>query len=265
MISLTVDKPFVDVPPSPVNAVEIFSGEWASSFPAGFPPTTALGSTPLFEDPRIHWANEVLRKFGRGIEGASVLELGPLEGGHTYMMSKLGAKEIVALEANTRAYLKCLVAKEVLGITRANFLLGDALPYLRNPPRRFDLGVACAFLNHLVEPVEVIERLAACCDAVFIWNVVHGPALFQKQPALESRFAPRQENTWAGFRHYLHPHFYGEGVDYRRFWGGMKPSCCWMETSDVLSALRHFGFTRLEHMEEENPFGHAVRVVAVKG
>ena len=264
MKDIASKNPFVDLPPSPVNAVELFAGEWASHFPTGFPEFKGGGSAGLFEDPRIHWANDRLRALGSGFAEAEVLELGPLEGGHTYMFSQLGAREIVALEANGRAFLKCLVTKEVLGIERARFLLGNALPFLRENQRMFDVGVACAFLNHMLQPVEVIELLARSCRAVVLWNVVFSPALFEKQPALKPTFGPPQRSIWKGFEHTLHPHTYTAGFGYRTFWGGMASSCCWMESTDIVAALKHFGYTHVTWSEDDCVFGKAFSAVAVR-
>ena len=78
--------------------------------------------------------------------GRTVLELGPLEAGHSYLLERLGAAEIVGIEANTRAYLRCLVVKEILGLGRARFLCGEFVSYLRTSDRRFDLAVASGVL-----------------------------------------------------------------------------------------------------------------------
>jgi hypothetical protein len=264
MAKIVVENPFVTAPPSAQNALDVFAGEWASRFPAKGP-ALAAGTVPLFDDPRVPWADGVLRELsGQGFSGQTMLELGPLEAGHTYMLAQLGAQEVTAVEANARAYLKCLVAKEVLGIPRAHFLLGDALAYMRTTERVFDVGVACAFLNHMVEPVEVIALLARCCRRIFVWNVVYDESLFAKQPEMVPRFGPARAATYGGFKHTLFPHYYGDGVDYRKFLGGAQPSCCWMRSADVIAALRHFGFTSVTSHEEDNPFGKAVAAVAVK-
>ncbi len=93
--------------PSPQLAVDIFAGEWSSRFPPGS--DIDGGQAELFEDRRISWMIDQLE----GVEGLRILELGPLEGGHTYMLDRAGA-DVVAIEANQRAYLKCLITKEVL-------------------------------------------------------------------------------------------------------------------------------------------------------
>lgn len=257
-------KPFVDAMPSAVNALELFSGEWASKLPAPYESIRGGGHVGLFDDPRIRWADEKLAGLGRGFAGARVLELGPLEAGHTYMMSKLGARQITAIEANARAYLKCLVVKETLSIERATFLLGNALHFLREPGESFDVGVACAFLNHLAEPVELIELLASRCDAVYVWTVVYDELLFAKMPEMKPHFGAGQEREWKGYRHTLYPHFYGKVDSYKTFWGGLQSTCCWMRPDDIVGALKAFGFDRVEWIVEDNPYGKALGAVAVR-
>ncbi len=221
---------------------------------------------PLFEDPRLTWADRTLRELsGGGFSGQTVLELGPLEAAHTYMLAQLGAQEVVAVEANARAYLKCLVVKELLGIPRARFLLGDALAYMRTVDRTFDIGVACGFLYHMVEPVEAIALLARCCRRIFLWAVFHDESLFVKLPKITKSFGPPRRSEFGGFEHTLFPQYYGDDLDYGKFRGGTQPSCCWMKQTDILAALRHFGFTTVVSHEEENPFGKAVAAVAIKG
>src|SRR5262249_54236068 len=45
------------------------------------------------------------------VDGRSVLELGPLEGGHTKQMLDLGARSVLAIESSPEAFLKCLTVK----------------------------------------------------------------------------------------------------------------------------------------------------------
>lgn len=90
----------------PQLLLDLFRGEWASRLPAPHAELSA-GSALLFEDERITWALTVLGP----VQGQRVLELGPLECGHTWMLDRAGASEVVALEGNRRAYLKCLVVR----------------------------------------------------------------------------------------------------------------------------------------------------------
>src|SRR6185312_3462803 len=95
---------YVRAVPDAQRALDVFAGDWWSSLPGACAGLKA-GHLPLFADERISWAVEALG----GVEGKNVLELGPLEGGHTYMLEQAGAESILAIEASTRAFLKCLI------------------------------------------------------------------------------------------------------------------------------------------------------------
>src|SRR5262245_30352526 len=89
--------------PAPQNAIDIFWNRWASDL-ADVVPGVSSGPTRHFgADPRPVFAfNHVKRDaIARGVR---ILELGPLEGGHTYQFERLGATEIIAVEANVEAY-----------------------------------------------------------------------------------------------------------------------------------------------------------------
>src|SRR5262245_8868926 len=106
-----VSKTHVTSAPTPQTTVDIFRGEWASRLP---PPFEALraGTATLFQDARILWASEQLG----GFRDKSILDLGPLEGGHPYMFEQAGAAEVIAVESNPHAFLKCLITKELLDL-----------------------------------------------------------------------------------------------------------------------------------------------------
>ena len=104
-------------------------------------------------DPRVAWAITALG----GVEGRQVLEVGPLEGGHTWMLEQAGAARVIAVEANARALLRCLIVKELVGLPRTTFLLGDALAYLDASPPPFDAALAAGVLSH-----DAARGLPAC-------------------------------------------------------------------------------------------------------
>ena len=62
-------------------------------------PGFETGSSALFDDIRIKWLEAQLGSFA----GQRVLDLGPLEGGHTCMMENAGAS-VVAIEGNQRPF-----------------------------------------------------------------------------------------------------------------------------------------------------------------
>ena len=258
-------KQFFGVAPSDQNALDLFAGEWSSQPPASRPELKA-GTTPLFDDPRIAWAHHRLMEMGLegGVRNRTVLELGPLEGGHTYLLDNLGAKSVVAVEANPRAYLKCLIAKETFGMTRARFLLGDCLLHLRNTPERYDIGIACGILYHLTNPVELLQLLAAHCDALFLWTVFYDPEFVAKNPVPGAKFSDAVRLETAGFAHTVHRFNYGPSLDWKGFCGGGDVFSYWMEKDEILGALRLFGYTDFRTEVHPNVHGSALMVAALK-
>ena len=117
-------------PPQAQNAIDIFRDRWASDLSDVVPGVVSGPARHFGSDARpVHAMQHLARS--AGMTAPRILELGPLEGGHTYQLDRLGAAEIVAVESNVEAYLKCLIAKELTGIKNARFLLGDFVEHLK--------------------------------------------------------------------------------------------------------------------------------------
>jgi Protein of unknown function (DUF1698) len=253
---------YVTTAPSPQLALDLFKGEWSSHLP---PPLGEFeaGWLPLFEDPRLEWAIQALG----GVDGALVLELGPLEGAHSWMLEQHGAAAITAIEANRRAYLKCLVMKETMGIARTRFLLGDFVEYLRTSPEaRFDVGIASGVLYHMRDPVALLARLARACDRLFLWTHYFEAEAVRGRPKVDARFGAPVTHTVEGFTHTLHPHWYQAARFQRSFCGSGETTPRWMERGAILEALRTFGYDRIEIGLEEpgHIHGPAFALVALR-
>lgn len=252
---------YVTSTPCPENLINLFQGEWSSRLPEPYASLPA-GAVGLFEDERITWAAEHLG----GFNGKTVLELGPLEAGHTYMLERLGAAEIVAVEANTRAYLKCLVIKELLGLKRARFLCGDFVEYLRGETRCFEAALASGVLYHMRDPVELLALLAAKCDRLFLWTHYYDAQVLQGKPHLAPKFPSATASEQRGFRHTLHRYEYRASLEWKGFCGGSAEFSHWLSREDILSCLRHFGFTdlRIGFDHPDHPNGPAFCVAAIR-
>ena len=244
-------------------AVDIFKGEWSSCFPKSSGLETG-GTAGLFEDERIHWATRQLATHGQSVAGSHALEIGPLEGGHTVMLENAGAESITAIEANSRAYLKCLVTKEIMGLGRSRFLFGDALAYLGEETRSFDVAIACGILYHMTDPVRFLELLTQRCEHVYLWTVYYDAGFCAEHPEYAAKFTAHTEYQHAGFDHHLHRYEYQDALNWQGFCGGPRPFCQWMERDEILGALHHFGFTQQSVRDEPNPHGNALSVVASK-
>ena len=247
----TIDQEFIKTAPDPQHALDIFKGEWLSALPLPLTPCRA-GKLPLFGDPRIKWAVE---QWG-GVQGKRLIELGPLEGGHSWMLEQMGAAEVIAVEASTRAYLKCLTLKELTGMTRVRFLCGDSTAYLRENPERADAIVASGILYHMTNPVELIAEVAAHTDRMFLWTCYYDKAIVARLPVLEARFGAPRAASHGGFSHTVHPYHYRATRFRLGFSGGVDSYSCWLTRDTILGALRHFGFDRIETAFEEPGHGN---------
>lgn len=255
---------FVKLGPTPQNALDIFKGEWSSSLP-GSSSVLQAGKIPLFEDSRILWSVE---QVGGTIEGKKVLELGPLEAGHSYMMETLGAASITAIESNTRAYLKCLIIKELLGLKRSQFLCGDFVEYLRTNPEKFDICLASGVLYHMVDPAELIFLISQVSDVVFMWTHYYSPEMFQACPYLSPKFSSGVSAEYRGFKHTLYRQEYQNAlsIDNPGFCGGNNSFSNWMNKEDLCLCLEYFGFRDIAISFEvpDHPHGSCFCVVAKK-
>jgi hypothetical protein len=243
--------------PEPRHLVDIFAGEWSSRLPPPFD-TLPAGPLPVFEDPRVAWAIAALG----GVEGRHVLEIGPLEGGHTFMLERAGAARVTAVEANARALLRCLIVKELVGLPRSTFLLGDALAYLDASPPRFDAALAVGVLYHMTRPGAFLRALAAAAPRIFVWTCYYDPQHPPNRSA--GSVSEVRQSDDGGFPHTLYRVDYGTEGGERVFCGGTSAHANWMSRDDILGCVRHAGLTDIEVAfdEPDNDYGASFGFVA---
>jgi Methyltransferase domain len=251
---------YVNSAPSPQHALDIFKGQWASFLPPPYQNLQA-GRIPLFNDHRAEWAIEQLG----GCHGQRVLELGPNEGGHSYMLERHGAGSVTSVEANTHAFLKCLIIKEVLGLQRVRFLCGDFVAYLQQTEEQFDLIFSAGVLYHMRDPVGLLSLLARHTNRVYIWTHYYDHEILQASP-LNYRYTVHTPAETEGFRYTLHRQDYMQSLDVPSFSGGSAAHSNWLSRADLLGALRHFGFgdIRMKNEDVNHPHGPCFDIVALK-
>ena len=215
--------------PSPATPFTIFKDEWSSAVP-GF----KTGGADLFNDSRIQWVERRLGSF----QDKRVLELGPLEGGHTTMMERAGA-EVLAIEANQRAFVKCLLVKNALHL-RAEFLYGDFRPYLEQTPTgSFDFVLAIGVLYHMLEPAKLLHDIAQATDAFAVWTHYYDAKIVGANP----RFNPKSHlEIVEGRSVEVYRQNYLFSVKAKGFCGGSAPYSFWMTRNGILELVRSLGF-----------------------
>lgn len=244
---------YVAAGPDPQALLDLFQGEWASRMPEPYA-GLAAGGAALFEDGRITWTLEVLGP----VDGRRVLELGPLECGHTWMLDRAGAAEVVAVEGNRRAFLRCLVVKELFGIPSARLLLADFVPYLTALPEheRFDLAFASGVLYHMRDPLQLLELLTAHVDDLVLWTHVYDEERIRSRPELSVKFSGATQVSWRGRQVTYHRQEYQAALTQAGFCGGSAEWSSWLSRQDLFAALDTLGFdiveTAFEHDDHQN-------------
>ncbi|MCE5194782.1 MAG: methyltransferase domain-containing protein [Nitrospiraceae bacterium] len=244
--SLVLDQ-YLKEPPSDENTINVFKGEWTSIIPG----IQTGGFAALFDDNRIKWFAEC---YG-GFKGKSVLELGPLEGGHTYMLCKAGADPVIAIESNQKAFLKCLITKEIMGHS-AKILLGDFTQYLENTTERFDFVLASGVLYHMIDPVNVLENISKVSNHIGIWTHYYDKDVINSSDNLRKKFDGKNEEVcWRNHVFIKHRYNYFDALNWGGFCGGSNPFSYWLTRDDILLVMRELGFDvkiGIDHIDHPN-------------
>lgn len=250
--------------PSNQTMVNILKGSWTSAFPDEY--NVKAGKTRHFDfslDWRVEWVDRVLPS---GIKGLSVLELGPFEAYNTWHFEKLGAKSVTSIEGNNLNFLKCLIVKEITGLS-ARFLYGDIIPYLENCSQQYDIVYASGVLYHSPEPLQLLKLMTKVTDKLFLYTHYYDENAMNSNPFLSDSFYPARdvEKECGGYNARLHYKSYNESKDIT-FCGGSEDFSYWMEKKDILDFLRLRGFTikktRLDQLD--NPHGPVLYIFAEK-
>lgn len=244
--------------PTDQNAIDILPG-WNHAFPGHLGLTA--GAMHCSHDPRILWAME---QFG-SLEGRRVLEIGPLEAFHTFMLDQQAPALLDCVEANKLSFLRCLVAKEILGLRHARFHLGDCQLWLENRPDRYDFIVASGVLYHMQDPVRFLEAVAARTDALFLWtHYADDEAMPPDDPRRGAFVGEAEIREHAGLQIKMHPRSYLGAWKDKAFCGGMHDTHRWMERSSLLALLGAMGFSdvRISADEPNHLYGPAFCVYA---
>ena len=227
---------------TPQTALDIFKGEWASKFPDSTGLKTKPGLIPLFEDSRIDWAEKTLG----GFKDKKCIELGPLEAGHSYMLQKKGASKVTAIEANSRAFLKCLCVKEVLQLDKVDFKFGDFRAHFEQSNERYDVLIASGVLYHMLDPLKLLKQMAQASDKLFIWTHYYDAKIINSNPDLSYKFKSIESFDRDGATYQAAEQFYKASLAWNGFCGGSAPNSRWLTRDSILNYLKAQGFSKID-------------------
>lgn len=198
-------------------------------------------------EPRIEQMSKRLN-----VKGARIIELGCLEGMHSLILQRLGAKEIIAVEARKENFLKCLIVKNAFNLDSCKFLFGDLNLILSSLSGGFDLCLALGILYHLRDPVSVIYRIAQLAASAFVWTH-YSTEEFPQGPLVKIR---HNGCVYRG-------KYVKEDTGY--YLSGLQEKSFWIFEDDILKAVKEAGFNNVELIQKErHEHGPAMTFLASK-
>jgi hypothetical protein len=247
-----IEDKFVTNFPANQNGIDCLPGIWYSRFPDSY--EVQAGDCSLYEDKRLEWALGKMRPENMW----DVLELGPLEAGHTYYMERhTPVRSITAIEANRLCWVKCLIAKEITDLKRSRFLLGDFIQYLNTSKREYDLCLALGVLYHMKDPLELLRLIAQASPRVILWTQLAGEVQRKDWHPIEVEDGDFKASGYVND--------YGLGIQLGKFIGGIDNYAVWLTRESLVQSLGHYGFNSITYGPEgENQFGKEITLVAEK-
>ncbi len=248
---------YVTAIPCAQNAIDVLPG-WVMALPTSIGVKAGVGD--FFEDPRIVWA---LQQFG-DMAGKKVLELGPLEASHSYMLANAGA-HVTAIEANKLAFLRCLVVKELLQIQNAQFMLGDFQKFLETSSDKFDFVVASGVLYHMQDPVRLLELIAARAESFYLWTHYMSDAAMPLGDPRRGAFMGETEIKEShGVKLRLYQRSYLGAWVNKSFCGGTHDLHRWIDRDDMIALIKALGFDDIQitHDQPDHQNGPSFSIFA---
>ena len=100
-----------------------------------------------------------------------VLELGSLEGGHTFQLASRAA-EVVAVESRPGNLRRARYVQRLLGVRNVTWVRADVETFELSRLGRFDATLCSGVLYHLPEPTRLLGQLPRLARGTLIWTHV---------------------------------------------------------------------------------------------
>jgi trans-aconitate methyltransferase len=104
-------------------------------------------------------------------QAETILELGSLEGAHTFLLAQRpGVRRVLALEGRELNLRKARFVQELLHVPNATFAQANLESSDLAPFGKFDAVFCSGLIYHLPEPWKLISQLPAIAPNLFIWT-----------------------------------------------------------------------------------------------
>lgn len=183
-------------------------------------------------------------RFAPGAE--TILELGSLEGAHTFILAQRpGVRRVLALEGREFNLRKARFVQELLQVSNAEFAQANLEHTDLTTFGKFDAVFCSGLMYHLPEPWKLISQLPAIAPNLFIWT----------------HYAPDADAgiVFGDLRGEAHPE--GGAADPL---SGMSATATWLTLESLTKALKESGYASVQVIDNNpaHPNGPAVTIGA---
>ena len=179
-------------------------------------------------------------------KAATILELGSLEGAHTFILAQRpGVKRVLALEGREFNLRKARFVQELLRVPNAEFAQANLENTDLAAFGKFDAVFCSGLIYHLPEPWKLISQLPALAPNLFIWTHYAAEA--------------DSEVVAGGLRGNIHP----EGGAAEPL-SGMSPTATWLTLGSLITSLTQSGYASVHviNNDQTHANGPAVTIGA---
>ena len=197
------------------------------------------GDYQVTGDPRVR---QFLERFP---SVRTILELGSLEGGHSFTLAKHpGVERILAVEGRSANIERAKFIGSLLGISNVQFKQGNLEQLDLLSLGHFDAVYCCGLLYHLPEPWKLISQAPLVAPSLFIWTVYAN----ENEATIEIDGLQGREYIEGGLDEPL---------------SGLSPTSIWLTLPSLVELLKRNGYHNVQVLEKSlNPNGPAVTLAA---
>ncbi len=204
------------------------------------------GSYDLTTDVRLRWFQQHFPDAHR------ILELGSLEGGHSFALAAFpNVTHVVAVEGRKANFKRAQFVQHTLGESKVQFLRANLETLELSRLGQFDVVFCVGLLYHLPRPWKLIEQISRVAPAVFLWTHY---AEAQKARKVREHYQGTSYREW---------YFFFEARS------GLSPVSFWPTRASLLQMLADSGFGKTTVIDDnpvhEHGPGPAITLVARQG
>ncbi len=224
---------------SAVNLVDEFArrGPWITQFVING--IASGGDYQVVDDRRVQ------QFFERFPDVRTILELGSLEGGHTFTLARHeGVERVLAIEGRPANIDKAKFIGSLLGVSNAQFRQANLEQLQLASLGYFDAIFCCGLLYHLPEPWKLISQTPLVAPSLFVWTVYAN----ENEATIEIDGLRGREYIEGGLNEPL---------------SGLSSKSIWLTLPSLIELLSRSGYDNVEVLEKsQNPNGPAVTLAA---